>query len=815
MPFFVDIILPLKLQQTYTYLVSETEFEYVSIGMRVSVPFGKTKIYTGIIFNKHKNKPQLYEPKEIHQIIDNFPIVNPLQLQLWQFISEYYMCQLGEVYKAALPSGLVLENETFIHLNETFVNTKMLSDDEYLIVEAFEKQSILKIQEISQIINKKKVVSVIQDLLNKNIISLKDELIETYKPKLIKYVKIHSNYETEKGLEKILELVKNASKQKEIILAYFQLKTQTNKPIQAKQLVDYSKQSAAVLQSIIKKEIFEEYFIQEQRVNFDLNSKKKLQLSNAQQTAFEAINTQFTQKNVCLLHGITASGKTEIYIKLIEKHLENNSQILYLLPEIALTTQLVNRLVEYFGNKVAVFHSKYTNNERVEVWNNVLQNSEEAQIIIGARSSLFLPFSKLKLIIIDEEHEASFKQNEPSPRYHARDTAIYLATICNAKVVLGSATPSLETYYNVQNGKYGLVELFERFGNAILPEINIIDLKECQQKKQLNGHFSPQLFTAINETIAKGEQVILFQNRRGFSPVLECFDCGHVPYCTQCDVSLTYHKFKNQLRCHYCGYSVAKPNSCYVCSSNELNTKGFGTEQIELELADFFPTLTIKRMDQDTTKSKYGFINLIESFKNQDIDILVGTQMLAKGLDFENVTLVGIMNADTMLHMPEFRALEKAFQMMAQVSGRAGRNIKKGKVIIQTYNPQHNIIKQVVQNDYFNMYKEQLFERNLYQYSPFYKMIKITLKDKDYEKNKNASDWFYKVLITNLQIPVLGPEEPVINRIKNEYLRNILIKIPAEKSVKLVKNIILKTKNSFENISQFKSVKIIVNVDFY
>ena len=567
---------------------------------------------------------------------------------------------------------------------------------------------------------------------------------------------------------------------------------------------------------MIDKQIFEEYFIQEDRVNFDKNKiDNELTLSEAQQEAFDQIEKLFIEKEVTLLHGVTSSGKTEIYTKLIENYISQDKQVLYLLPEIALTTQLVSRLTKHFGNKVAVFHSKYSNNERVEVWNNVNHNSETAQIVIGARSALFLPFNNLGLIIVDEEHETTFKQQDPAPRYHARDAAIVLANYHKAKVLLGSATPSIETYNNASSGKFGLVTLKERFGKVQMPEVELVDLKDSYFRKKMKGHFSITLIDAITEAFVNNEQVILFQNRRGFSPVLECMTCGHVPQCPQCDVSLTYHKYKNQLRCHYCGYSMAKPTNCHVCSSVDLETKGFGTEQIELELAELFPQRNIKRMDQDTTRGKYSFEKIIDGFKNREIDVLVGTQMLAKGLDFDNVTLVGIMNADNMLYHPDFRAFERSFQMMTQVSGRSGRAEKRGKVIIQTYNPLHNIIQQVTNNDYEGMYKEQLYERKIYYYPPFYRLIRLTLKHRDFEKLKEGSMWLYQVLQQNLTIPVLGPEEPAIGRIRNEYIRTILIKIPDETSVQNTKKTTQKILNSFNLVSQYRTIKVTVNVDFY
>ncbi|CAL43919.1 primosomal protein N' [Flavobacterium psychrophilum] len=816
MPFFIQVILPLTLPQTFTYSVSEAEFEYLKIGMRVAVPFGKSKFYTGLVLELHHNAPTLYEAKEIHQIVDQKPIVTEVQLQHWQWIASYYMCTLGEVFRCALPSALQLESETIISAKKDFIiNENELSDEEYLLVEALKQQSSLKISEVTSVLNKKKVLPIIQQLLAKNVITLQEEMIEEYKPKLVRYIRLFSQFNSNDKLEELLLVLKNAQKQKEILLSYFQLQATTKKPISVKGLTEFSGGTLAVIKALIDKEIFEEYYIQEDRVSFDDVNISQIVLSEPQDKALSAIETVFTSKEVCLLHGITASGKTEVYIKLVEKFLEQKKQCLYLLPEIALTTQLVSRLTKHFGNKVAVFHSKYSNNERVEVWNQVLNSSEKAQIVIGARSALFLPFQDLGFIIVDEEHEQTFKQTDPAPRYHARDAAIVLANFHKAKVLLGSATPSIETYFNTKNDKYGLVELHERFGNAVLPEIELVDLKDSYFRKKMTGHFSQNLIDDIAEALSNGEQVILFQNRRGYSPVIECMTCGHVPQCPQCDVSLTYHKFKNQLRCHYCGYSIAKPTNCHACSSIDLTSKGFGTEQIELELASLFPTKNIKRMDQDTTRGKYAFEKLIGSFKNREIDILVGTQMLAKGLDFDNVSLVGILNADSMLYFPDFRAFERSFQMMTQVSGRAGRSDKKGKVIIQTYNTNHNTIQQVVQNDYLSMFNEQLYERKIYHYPPYFKLIKLTLKQKDFDKLKEGSMWLYQVLKQQFDIPVLGPEEPAINRIRNEYIRTILIKIPQEKSLGNTKKTIQKILNSFESVSQFRAIKVGVNVDFY
>jgi len=815
--YFVEVILPLSLAKTFTYRVSETEFHFIKKGMRVAVPFGKSKMYTGLVMDIHENAPNLYEAKEIHQILDEKPIATEIQLKHWLWIANYYMCDIGDVYRGAFPTGLLLESETIIsHKPNVTVNDSELSDDEFLIYEALHHQSSLKVQDIISILNKKNILPVLQKMILKDIIVLEEEIKESYKPKLIRYVKLHSQYETDEGLEQLLQVLKSAHKQKEIVLSYFQLRALEKKPVTVKKLTEVSGSTSTVIKALIEKEILEEYFIQHDRVSYEGKaSEKQLLLSEAQEEAFDSIKKSLNEKEVCLLHGVTSSGKTEIYIKLIEEYLSSGKQILYLLPEIALTTQLVSRLRLHFGDKVAVFHSKYSNNERVEVWKQTLENSEKAQIVIGARSALFLPFADLGLLIVDEEHEQTFKQVDPAPRYHARDSAIVLANLHKAKVLLGSATPSIETYFNTQTDKYGLVSLSERYNNVRMPEIVLVDLKDKHFRKRMTGHFSDVLIGEIAEALTLGEQIILFQNRRGYSPIIECLTCGHVPHCQQCDVSLTFHKHKNQLRCHYCGYSIAKPTHCHSCSSVDMTTKGFGTEQIEQELMSLFPKAKTWRMDQDTTRGKFGFEKIIDSFKNREIDILVGTQMLAKGLDFDNVSLVGIMNADNMLHHPDFRAFERSYQMMTQVAGRAGRADKQGKVIIQTYNPNHNTIQQVTNHNYLGMYKEQLYDRQIYKYPPYFRIIKLTLKNKDYDKLKEGAMWLYQVLSQNLNMPVLGPEEPAINRIRNEYIRTILIKIPQNLPLGGTKKTIQKMLNSFEAVAQYRAIKVTINVDFY
>ncbi|GAA4271896.1 primosomal protein N' [Aquimarina gracilis] len=817
MPYFIDVILPVPLDKEFTYSINKNEAAFLKPGMRVAVQFGKTKVYAALVSKIHQNPPQIYEAKEIEHILDESPIVTDSQLELWSWIAQYYMCTRGEVMRAALPSAFLLESETIIFKNEqTKVNESVLKDDEFMIYEALQHQSLLRIQEVMNIVSKKNVLPVIKRLLEKDVITVQEEIYEQYKPKLVRYVKLHSNYSEEGALRLLLDSMTRAPKQREALMQLFMLQANSNKPVKVEELVKKSNSSSAVIRTLIDKNILLEYNLQTDRVQYEGEQKVETkELNTYQNKALDEINDSFLEKEVCLLHGVTSSGKTEIYVQLIEKTIQEEKQVLYLLPEIALTTQLIARLQEYFGEKLTVYHSKYSVNERVEAWNNVKNKKNKAQIIIGARSAIFLPFVDLGLVIVDEEHESTFKQYDPAPRYHARDTAIVLAKMFSAKVLLGSATPALETYYNAKSEKYGLVELTRRFGNVLMPEINLVDIKTKYKKREMTGHFSDTLLEGIQHALKEGEQVILFQNRRGYSPVVECNTCGHSPQCPNCDVSLTFHSHRNQLRCHYCGYTIAMLQQCMACGSSELSTKGFGTEQIEKELEELFPEHTIGRMDQDTTRGKHGYERIINRFENGEIDILVGTQMLSKGLDFRNVSLVGIMNADNLLNFPDFRAHERSFQLMQQVSGRAGRTQKRGKVLIQTYNPFHQILQQVSVNDYLGMYKDQIEERHQYKYPPFFRIVKITGKHKDYNKVNDAMNWLVKSLRNVFAENVLGPEFPPISRIRNQYHKNILIKIPQKQSLAKTKEVIKRIHNSFKSIKEFSGVRIIINVDNY
>ncbi len=817
--YFVDVILPIPVENAFTYKINKAEYSFVKPGMRIAVPFGKSKVYSALAIAVHQNEPLIYEAKEIEQILDEEPVVNLTQLNFWKWMASYYMCTLGEVMRAALPTAFLLESETIIKRKGSEINTDNLSfedADGLLIIEALRDSPILKIHEVMDVVGKKKVLPIIKKLIDQDLVELQEEIYEAYKPKLTAYVRLHPEYENEAKMHEALDDLNRAPKQRELLLTYFGLKAKTPKAISVSDLQKRADASSAQFKALVKKGIFESYKLQRDRISYDGDdSIETKELNEHQIKALSQIKEEFLEKEVCLLHGVTSSGKTEIYVNLIEEVLKTGKQVLYLLPEIALTTQLVARLQKYFGEKLSVFHSKYSVHERVEVWNNVLNHKGKAQLVLGARSALFLPFDNLGLVVIDEEHESSYKQYDPAPRYQARDSAIVLAYMQGAKILMGSATPALETFYNAQTGKYGLVTLKYRHGNVLMPENIIIDIKEKYRKKLMKGHFSDDLQLAITDALAEGEQIILFQNRRGYSPILECNTCGHSPQCPNCDVSLTYHKHRSQLRCHYCGYHIAMQQKCMACGSEELDTKGFGTEQVESELKELYPDVSIGRMDSDTTRGKYGFEKIITAFEQGGIDILVGTQMLTKGLDFRNVSLVGILNADSMLNIPDFRAHERSFQLIQQVSGRAGRTQKRGKVLIQTYNPHHQILQQVSMNDYDAMYHEQLEERHIYKYPPFCRLIKITMKHRDFQKIEDASVWMGQALKNLFEANILGPEPPPVSRIRNEYYRNILIKIPRKQSLEKTKKAILRVRSSFMSISQFRSVKLVINVDNY
>ena len=815
--FFIDVILPLSLERNFTYAITKAEADFIKRGVRVAVPFGKNKVYTGIVYNIHHIAPTAYEAKSIHSILDESPVVNQFQFKLWEWMSSYYLCSMGEIMRAAMPNAFLLESETIISLNpSTEFEVNSLKDDEYLVCEALQQQSSLKVDEINAIIDRKNSFPVLKRLLDQKVIALEQELSEKYKPKLIRCVRLHPNYQHENALQELVETLKSASKQREIVLSYFNLANAT-KQIKVADLKTKSKATSTQIKTLIDKGVFEEYHYQTDRIQFqDSEDGASTELNTYQETALEEIDGLFETQNIVLLHGVTSSGKTEIYVKMIESILAEGKQALYLVPEIALTSQLVQRLQKYFGNQIAVYHSRYSQNERVEVWNHVLNQSENARVVIGARSSVFLPFSNLGLVIVDEEHEQSYKQFDPSPRYHARDTAIVLAALFKAKTLLGSATPSLESFYNAtKEHKFGYVAITKRFNNVLMPEIELVDLTDKYKRKRMKGHFSDRLIAEIKETLEAESQVILFQNRRGYSPVVSCNTCGHTPECPNCDVSLTFHQYRNQLRCHYCSHTMAMQQFCGACGGVEIDSKGFGTEQIQEEIEVLFPEAKVARMDLDTTRGKYSYDRIIASFENKEVDILVGTQMVTKGLDFRHVKLVGVLNADQLINFPDFRAHERSFQLLQQVAGRAGRTDERGKVIIQTYNPHHTILQQVSINDYDSMFVEQLEDRRIYKYPPYCRIIKLTLKHKDYNKVNEGAEWLAISLRHVFKDNVLGPEFPVVSRIRNQYHKNILLKIPQNQSLVKTKSVLQKIKMSFSSTRDFRAVRLLINVDNY
>lgn len=824
---FVDVIVPLPLQSLFTYRVPREWNEMVHVGKRVVVQFGKNKLYTAIIYKIHDKPPLQYEAKYIENILDEHSIITAPQLKLWEWMASYYMCTLGEVMNAALPSGLKLSSETKIILNPAFNDSDNLNDKEYLIFEALILRHVLSMQEVAEILELKQVHRVIKSMLEKAAIKVQEELKEKFKPRVETFVKLNSAYLNDENLlkEAFDKLEKKAPKQLEVLMAYIHhSKCFSKNSIEIKKsfLNETIEGADAAIKSLTKKNILELYEVETGRLKQDeSNNTSTIIFNEHQQKAFDEIKKSFTEKDTVLLHGVTSSGKTEIYIRLIEEVLQQGKQVLYLLPEIALTAQIISRLQKHFGKNVGVYHSKHNENERVEIWNNVLaqaNNSIYAQqepykVILGARSALFLPYSNLGLIIIDEEHESSFKQFDPAPRYHARDAALVLAGIHKAKTLLGSATPALETYFNAQSGKYGLVELLERYGGIQMPEILIADIKDNTRKKKMHGLFTELLYQSIQEALVNKQQIIIFQNRRGYAPIYQCRNCGWIPMCKSCDVSLTYHKNQHKLICHYCGYNESVPKKCAACGSNDIRMKGFGTERIEDEISLLFPNARVARLDLDTSRTKNAHKQIINNLEDQKIDILVGTQMVTKGLDFDNVALVGILNADSLLNYPDFRSFERSYQLMAQVAGRAGRKNKRGKVIIQTWQPQHPIIQQVVENNYLGMYTTELQQRLEFKYPPYYKLIQLTLKHKEVEPLNEASKFLADKLKEKFGKRVLGPEFPLIARIRNLYLKNILIKIEREASTKQVKTLIHEIMDDFYSKAEFKSVKIFADVD--
>ncbi|MEO6668888.1 MAG: primosomal protein N' [Ferruginibacter sp.] len=808
--YWAEIILPLALPTVYTYSIPAHLLQHAKIGCRAEVVFGKNKKYAGII-RSVINKQPAYKTKPLLNILDDNPLLYPQQLQLWKWISEYYMCSEGEVMAAALPANFKLSSETILIFNEDigedFTN---LSDEEFLVAEALLIKKQLQLVEVQQILDATHVYPVIKRLIEKNVCFIWEKLNERYKTKKENYVVLNPQFDNDESMSTILNEWKGAPKQMELLLSFLHLQKTVGEVTQTA-LLKKSGATPAQLKGLSDKNIL----IVEKRAIDRIRSLPKsvqidFELSDAQQQCLRDLQNAFEEKNVCLLHGVTGSGKTQLYIKLIEAYFSKGKQVLYLLPEIALTAQIIRRLQKHFGGNIAIYHSKFNDQERIELWNKI--RSGELKIILGARSALFLPFNDLGFIIVDEEHDSSYKQQDPAPRYNARDAAIYYAASFNAKVLLGSATPSLESYYNASQHKYALVELSERYGGIKLPFIEIINSRQVAQKGKVM--ISPQLKEAMQKTLAANKQVILFQNRRGYNPYLICGTCGFIPQCTHCDVSLTLHKYSNKLHCHYCGSTYPKLVTCPACGTNNWLEKNFGTEKIEEQLEQDFTANKIARMDVDSVRGKNAHDTLIQLFEQQRLDILVGTQMVVKGLDFDNVSLVGILDADGLLSFADFRVNERGFQLMEQVSGRAGRKNEQGKVLIQAMNVNHPVIKMVEQHDYKKFYDYELVGRRAFFYPPFSRIVLITLKHKDKPLLDAAADKLASLLRMDLKDYVDGPAAPVVGRLRNEYLMNILLKLPKEPGMSLTyKKVIRNHINLLNSEKQFKAVTIVADVD--
>ncbi|GAT62592.1 replication restart helicase PriA [Paludibacter jiangxiensis] len=814
---FADIILPLPLANSYTYKIPEELSESVKLGMRVVVPFGSKKIYTGIVRYVHAVPPKVSSVKEIIALLDNAPILRRPQLPFWEWIANYYMAFIGDVYTAAVPAGLKLESETTITLNSDFEADAPFSEKELRIYNALSDNKPHSIKELTRITGFKTILPTVKNLMDQGAVSLSEELRAAYKPKRLTCVRLADDVTNDEQLQTIFDLLHRSKKQLNLLMVYLELSRHLTKTgsreVSKKELLEQSGSSAAVFDALVEKKILHTYSKEISRLDSTQTALQPLAVLNSfQKTAYRSLLSQLKEKNVVLLHGVTSSGKTEIYIHLIAETLKLGRQVLYLVPEIALTTQLTQRLERVFGNKLGVYHSKFSDNERVEIWNNLL-NDKGYEIILGVRSSVFLPFRDLGLVIVDEEHESSYKQYDPAPRYHARNAAIVLANMHGAKTVLGSATPAIESYHNALAGKYGLVELTQRHEEIELPKVQTVDLKEAYRKKRITGHFTDELVEKITLALSNKEQVILFQNRRGYAPYIECKQCAYVPRCPHCDVSLTYHKHFDMITCHYCGYTSKVPANCPSCHTPSLQTKGFGTEQIEEEIHALFPDAKAARLDLDTVRTKKGFEKIIRDFESHSIDILIGTQMVTKGLDFGDVSLVGILNAGNLLFYPDFRAHERAFQLMAQVSGRAGRKSKQGLVVLQTPETDHPVIRQVIAHDYKGMFATQMRERHDFRYPPYFRLINIIIRHKDAGVNNHAAALIADELKKLLGTRVLGPNNPPVGRIQNWYIKHILLKIENAASPDAVKEIIRNVVSGIQSDGRFKSLQVNYDVD--
>lgn len=825
---YAEIIIPLALPKNYTWSVPAHLLESVQPGCRVEVELGKNKRYAGIVKRLHADKPKEIEAKDILNVLDAVPVVHELQLKLWEWIAQYYMCSEGEVMAAALPAHFKLSSETIIVYNDEYGDDfSALDHDEYLVAEALLIKKELKVPEVQQILDSSNVYPVIKRLIEKKVCFVWESLKETYKPKKETYVVLAPEYSDESKLEELINNWARAPKQLELLLSYLHLvKTGGEEPhgeappghsagvgVPRAALLKKSGASEAQLKGLVDKGVLLLQNRRIDRISYSArNVKIDFTLTPSQQEAMGQLQASFKTQSVCLLHGVTSSGKTLLYIKLIEQYIQQRKQVLYLLPEIALTSQIIRRLQQHFGGYIGIYHSKFSQNERVEIWNKV--KSGELAVVLGARSSLFLPFDDLGLIIVDEEHDASYKQQDPAPRYHARDAAVYYASLCNAKVLLGSATPSVETYYNATSGKYGLVELMERYGGVKMPAIEIIDTKRILSKERAKVILTPQLSDAITSTLEQQKQVILFQNRRGYSPYQVCEVCGWIPKCKYCDVSLNFHKITNKLHCHYCGTTYPLVQTCIACGNHKFIQRNFGTEHVEEELQESFPSARIERMDVDSLRGKHAHDQLIQLFEQNRVDMLVGTQMVVKGLDFENVELVGILDADSLLNFPDFRVYERAFQLMEQVSGRAGRKDKQGRVLIQVANVKHPILEFVQQHNYKLFFDFEITYRQTYGYPPFTRLILISFRHKMKDIVEDAAHSFAALLQKDFGNYIVGPAKPVVGRVRNQYLMDMLLKLPKDTGfINRAKQAIRQGVVTLHNNKRFRSVVIVPDVD--
>lgn len=817
---YVDVVLPLALRHVLTYEADPARAEHCRPGMRVVVPLKAGKLYTGIVWKVHHERPQHYEVKAVSDYLDTEPVILPHMQTFWEQMAAYYLSTLGDVMTAALPAGLKLESKArFTLRKEIDPDYSSLTDREYMLVEAMELQGGISVEDAEKILGLKQVRKYFKMLIDRGLVVSEHEVEEKYKPRMVKFYRLTPFYRIEENLQKVFDQLKRAAKQTETLTTFLILSEHfsgENKPVPRHKIGELVEGSAPAIKALVKKEILEEFEEEEYRIQLgDATQAPDMpELTELQQKAFGEIQSVFKENKPALLFGITGSGKTELYIHLILEALAKNKQVLYLLPEIALTTQLIERLKRVFQGKVGVYHSRFNENERVEVWNRVL-NRDGFDVVLGARSALFLPFSDLGLVIVDEEHESSYKQYDPAPRYHARDFALVLAKLHTAPVILGSATPSLESYHNAMNKKYGMVQLPERFGDSVLPDIETIHLGDARKAKEMRSHFTAALLTQVDEAVKHGEQAILFRNRRGFSRMLECKDCGHVPQCKNCDISLIYHKAIHQLRCRYCGYMAQVPTECAACGSKTIEMQGFGTEKIEEELSLLYPNWRISRLDIDTANRKNAYAQILGDFAHRQTDVLVGTQMVSKGLDFDHVSVVGVIHADEMLSIPDFRANEKAFQLMTQVAGRAGRRSKKGKVLLQTYKPDHYVIQRVIQHDVKGFLNEEAHLRHQFHYPPFTRLIRITVRHGDRDYAERAARMLANELKAVFAERVLGPEPPGVPRIRNKYLFDILLKFDVKENLPKAKLFITKCTDWLQSHPLHRSVEILFDVDPY